>query len=107
LAGVFTLVVINAAAVARHVQPWVEAGRLRDRVLTAAAGTSAMADCGEVTLEGLPDSIRGAYIFRNGAPEAFSRTMGIRITDTPPRVGCRFRWNAQNETFIQVTAPNH
>ena len=62
-----------------HLATWREAARLRDRVLTAAQAAIDTASCSTASLAGAPDSVRGAYVFRNGLGEA----MAARIASTP------------------------
>ena len=62
----------GAIGVQWHLATWREAARLRERVLTAAQAAIDTAPCSTVSLAGAPDSVRGAYVFRNGLAEALA-----------------------------------
>ena len=79
---------------------WREAAEVRDRVVAAAKSDGALRQCGTVTLK-LPDNARGAYVFRNGAPEALLRDANLRVIDTA-ETRCRFVWNDAAGTFSRV-----
>lgn len=70
LAGLLVLVV-SAWAVRIHLHAWVDAGHLRDDVVEQASREAG--NCASVAFAGVPDHIRGAYVFRNGLPEALRR----------------------------------
>jgi hypothetical protein len=42
----------------------------------------------------LPDTVRGAYVFRNGFQEALARDAGLRASDDAAP-GCVFEWNGR------------
>ncbi len=93
------VVLIGASAVGlrRHLDPWLAAAAARDRILAAAGAHDGMRRCGTVTVVGLPDHIDGAYVFRNGAPEAFAR-LGLSIApEASP--GCAFTWDTPAGRF--------
>jgi hypothetical protein len=91
-------IALSAYGTVRHLHPWVEAGEMRERVLAAAA-QSGMRQCASVTLTALPDHVRGAYVFRNGAPEAFARELGMVATVAEANGACAFRWDAASASF--------
>jgi hypothetical protein len=62
------LLILFLIATYAQQSPWLEAARERDRVL-AAFRRDALA-CQPMVVRGLPDAIRGAYVFRNGFAEA-------------------------------------
>jgi hypothetical protein len=63
--------VIGAAGVRLNLAPWTRAAHMRDEVL--AAVEQARADgCTAVWIRNVPDSVQGAYVFRNGLPEAIA-----------------------------------
>ena len=69
-----------------QISPWQEAAVLRDEIARSASAVSARDDCGrESTLVDLPDSVRGAYLFRNGGREALSPLL-------TGRRACRLAW---------------
>ena len=100
LLGVAVVALASAYAFAtgRHVRPWVEAARLRDKV-EASAVQAGMRRCGAVVVGGLPDTVRGAYVFRNGVAEAFERDLGIQATAGGGTGSCCFVWDPQRQTF--------
>ena len=93
------LVAISGAATRIHLRPWQEAGHLRDRVLQAAAVNPQMRECANVAVSDAPDSVRGAYVFRNGLAESFRMTLGMIEVGSPSDAQCRFRWTAEG-TFV-------
>jgi hypothetical protein len=93
------LVVLGVVGTRLHLQPWRDAAALRDDVERAARSDAAMRACGTVTLGGLPDSVRGAYVFRNGAPEAFLRDLGLRAAVSDDPGPCAFRWDPDTHAF--------
>jgi hypothetical protein len=81
------------------VHPWRAAATLRDRIESAAKSNGHLMACGAVAIRGLPDSESGAYLFRNGAREAFAQELGINMTDSGNAEGqCSFRWNGNEFT---------
>ncbi|HYN09230.1 MAG TPA: hypothetical protein VES67_17745 [Vicinamibacterales bacterium] len=98
--AIIVLAALWAVAVRVHLAPWSEAASLRDRVLEAARTDQQIQRCRTVALKKLPDNIRGAYVLRNGAPEALLREAGLRVMDdaTPP---CRFEWSEPAQAFIR------
>jgi hypothetical protein len=84
-------IVAGAVGVQMHLTPWREAARIRERVLTAAQSALKNAPCSPISFAGAPDSVRGAYVFRNGLSEAIAfRTGAVGV---PARGGCEFVWN--------------
>lgn len=75
----------------RLVDQWVQAARERDAILTAAVSAALANSCEEVSVTGLPARYRGAQLFNNGFPEAFTR---VRPGATPAR-SCRFEWTPE------------
>lgn len=67
---------------------WQHASVARDDVLTGVAALP-MDDCAGVDLIGVPDNIRGAYVFRNGLEDALKRR-GPGPVLRPD--GCQFVW---------------
>ena len=86
------IVVLNGWAVRRQLRAWTAAAALRDRIIASAHANADARACGTIRLDDLPDSIDGAYLFRNGATEAFAREGVLRLSGDgdPP---CRFRWD--------------
>jgi len=63
-------VVVSALSVEREIGVWRRAADLRDRVLAEAHTAMARQGCAEATFRDVPDSVDGAYVFRNGFREA-------------------------------------
>jgi hypothetical protein len=84
-----------------HLEPWKAAALLRDRVIQAATANDLMRQCRTIQLDKLPDAVRGAYVFRNGAPEALLNEAGLRVSGAaePP---CRFVWNEPGQAFSRA-----
>ena len=59
---------------------WTSAARMRDDVLAAAARAKA-AGCTVIWIRNVPDSVHGAYVFRNGLAEAVAP---VAISPTAP-----------------------
>ncbi|MGE5245196.1 MAG: hypothetical protein ACM3SQ_13280 [Betaproteobacteria bacterium] len=92
---------INTTALRAQQRPWVEAGRLRDAVIRAFASDSRIHQCPSVVLSDLPDNYRGAYIFRNGAPEALASPPVVVVNSIEAAPGpCSFAWNAERRQFV-------
>ena len=93
------LIVMAAYGTWLHLHPWNEAALMRDRV-EASALDAGMNRCTVVALSNLPDSVRGAYVFRNGGPEAFARDLHLHaILDSHPGGQCSFRWSDTRLSF--------
>jgi hypothetical protein len=99
LIGLSAALVLGVAGVQWHLGSWREAAALRERVLGSAAEVLQTAPCRPVSLAGAPDSVRGAYVFRNGLAEAIA----LRTAAVPadPSGDCVFLW--QGEGFRRAT----
>jgi hypothetical protein len=84
-------VIVGAAGVQIQLQPWREAARLRERVLQAAIDALHLSTCSTTSLAGAPDSVRGAYVFRNGLADAIVLRTGAR--PVPGRGECLMLWD--------------
>jgi len=99
-AAVVGLIVLAAYGTRLHLHPWREAALMRDRV-EASALDAGMTKCTNVTLSNLPDSVKGAYVFRNGGHEAFARDLHLNaIVDNHPGGECSFRWSDARLSFV-------
>jgi hypothetical protein len=70
------LVAVGVAFLSAHLarqSAWVAASVVRDTVLTHVANAITERSCREVTVRGLPDSVNGVFVFRNGFDEAVRR----------------------------------
>jgi hypothetical protein len=84
-------IVVGVVGVQVHLSSWREAARIREQVLAAAGDTLKTARCSPVSFVGAPDSVRGAYVFRNGLSEAISFRTGAK--PAPSTSHCTFMWN--------------
>jgi hypothetical protein len=90
-ASVAVIVVVFAISVQREVGVWREAADVRDRVLAEARTTLNRSGCATAAFASVPDSVNGAYVFRNGFPEA----IGIPVADpNAASPECTFIWMA-------------
>lgn len=82
------LAVLAWATVVRvHLVPWTEAADLREETVREAMVVMAANGCGPgSSFQDVPDSVRGAYVFRNGFPEVMSKL--LPLTGAP----CHLRW---------------
>ena len=67
-------VVVSALSLEREIGVWARAADLRDRALAEAHAAIARQGCVEATFADVPDSVDGAYVFRNGFREAMAPT---------------------------------
>lgn len=85
----------------QHLRPWARAAVLRDSVESAAASLK-HAGCNVVTIVGAPDTVAGAYVFRNGLREAFQRDLGLTVSRNSAPGICAARWDSSTRTFVQI-----
>jgi hypothetical protein len=102
LAAVGVLIAIDSFGTLMHLRPWNEAAVMREKVERSAlvAGTG----CPTITLSNLPDSVRGAYVFRNGGAEAFARDLHLNAVLGDAGGQCSFRWSDTRLSFVPVGA---
>jgi hypothetical protein len=93
-------VAADTAGVRMHLRPWSRAAATRDVVLRSAAGDARLHACPVVYLQGLPDSLDGAYLFANGAREALA-AVGVNAYARQESGPCAFRWEPKDERFAQ------
>jgi hypothetical protein len=92
LVAIVPLLVVFAFAARAHQSPWAAAAVERDRVLEAYRNSGVQ--CTPTEIRGLPDQIRGAYVFRNGVPEAIASV--ARSTIAKPE--CVLVWDGARFT---------
>lgn len=89
-------VAVSVVMLERELGVWSRAAAMRDHVLLEARQAAASARCATAHFDRVPDSVAGAYVFRNGFPEALSE-LGIAVAaDAAP--GCEFTWSG--DTFV-------
>jgi hypothetical protein len=105
--AIASAVLISVLSVAREVGVWTQASDLRDRVLADARASIARQGCVEAAFAGVPDSVDGAYVFRNGFPEAMQPVTVRLLPDTTSNpdttsapTACEFVW--RDGRFIAV-----
>jgi hypothetical protein len=81
LAAAVALCLLWVAGTRINGVPWTQAAARRDAVLVAVAQLRA-GGCTAVWIRNVPDSVRGAYVFRNGLPEAIAP---VTVTSAAPR----------------------
>ena len=71
---------------------------MRAAVLRSAQSRLANTQCLAASFEGLPDSIEGAYVFRNGFTEAMwlEGDSEIQIQSGVVQPDCSFRWTGDS-----------
>jgi hypothetical protein len=96
---VVTMLLLSVLALRFHLGAWQAAAVLRDRVLESVAQARARDRCASNVFEGSPDSVQGAYVFRNGFPEAIAEASpdGLPSYDSP---ACRYEYS--NGEFRRV-----
>lgn len=89
--AIATIVLVFAVSVQREIRVWQQAADLRDRVLADARSAIERAGCAQPTFSGVPDSVDGAYVFRNG----FSEALAMSTVDSGAgRSDCSFTWRS-------------
>src|SRR5262249_23614334 len=92
------LILLGFYGTRRHLRNWTEAAAMRDTVRAAAAGSAEMHRCPEILVSGLPDTLRGAYLFRNGAREVLAEA-GVNAFAVDRPGPCAFSWNPSPAAF--------
>ena len=85
----------------RRIDAYVAAAALRDRVFDSATHVVGATACETVVLADAPSVHAGAYVWRNGLPEAIAAATGRQVTTQADRVvpdGCAFVW--QGSAFV-------
>ncbi len=99
-AAIAVLVLIGAIGTRAHQRYWQDAAVARDVLMRVARTDSRLRSCGTVSVRGLPDTVEGAYVFRNGADLAFA-SAGLTLSGAaaPP---CAFNWDMGRAAFVVV-----
>jgi hypothetical protein len=98
------LIAAGAWGARQHIRPWTHAAAVRDTVLRAAAADPILHDCSPAYVEGLPDSVGGAYLFANGAREALA-DVGVTAYARRGTGTCAFQWDPDSSRFVPASAP--
>ena len=109
IGAVLALILVGGYGVLLHLRPWTQAAAMRDEIEASARPDGWRRACATVSIAGMPDSIDGAYVFRNGAPEALRRDLQIRAVPAASPGACVFWWNAARRTFerFEDDPPGH
>jgi len=97
--AVMALVALGAYGVHEHIATWRAAASTRDTFERAAARDSRLSACGTIGIQNPPDSVKGAFVLRNGAVEALKRDIGLPVQAGTPIPACSFTWDSRTETF--------
>jgi hypothetical protein len=98
------LVCAGVWGVRQHLEPWAHAAASRNSVLAIAAADQRLRTCPVAYIEGLPDSVEGAYLFANGAREALA-DVGVTAFARAGSGDCAFRWDPAAARFAPASAP--
>lgn len=100
MGAIAVLVVFGTVGARGHQGYWQKASAARELVLDVARTDSRLRECGTVSIRGLPDTVEGAYVFRNGASLAFAdAALALSGTATP---ACTFNWDARHAALTAV-----
>lgn len=85
-------------------ESWRAAAAVRDEVLDSAAEVLGDSRCETVAVAGLPDQVRGAFVFRNGFPEAVRRHVpDVRLVSSG--ASCMFGWTSAGFVLVPPRPP--
>ena len=92
LGVIASIAVWSIIAVRSELGAWQQAAAVRDAVGQEVRVKVAQSNCRSVAVLNAPDSIDGAYVFRNGLNEALRREVGVSlaVTDGP---NCTVVWH--------------
>jgi hypothetical protein len=97
--GVGAAVVMSAALLEHELGIWRDAADLRDRVLVQAHESIVRSRCAVTRFVDLPDSMNGAYVFRNGFQEA----LGSPVEPPSSTVSAECSWTWRGDSFVPTT----
>lgn len=93
------LVALGVYGVHEHIATWRAAASTRDTFEQVAARDSRLLLCQTIAIQDAPDSVKGAYVLRNGAVAALKRDIGLPLRTGTPAPSCSFTWDSRTETF--------
>ena len=106
LAGVaLVLMTPSLPAIRFEEARWKEAARARDAILGGIEQRAPIDGCGSFAAEGLADNVDGAYVFRNGLPQALAarRRPPIETADgRRPSRACQVTWDGQALAIVPL-----
>jgi len=97
----WTVAVLGCVGVRLHLKPWSAASALRDQIIATAATNREIQKCPTVMIDRLPDSLEGAYVFRNDADKALLTGAGVHLGFDAGEE-CHFRWDAAAQSFVSA-----
>ncbi len=86
-AAIAVVIALHAIGVRAHIRPWKDAASLRDRIVAAARAAHDASGCSTSSFDGVPHSVEGAHLFRNGFAEAV-----VKPIDENATADCAFTW---------------
>ena len=92
MGAITVLIITGIGGVRWHLRPWHDAARLRETVTAAVSADPRIHNCGNPVFIDLPDSVRGAYVFRNGGREAL---LPFFVSSSTHTEECSLRWDGQ------------
>jgi hypothetical protein len=92
----------SVAGLRANLMPWTTAAGMRDDLL-ATVDRARQAGCTTVWIRNVPDSVRGAYIFRNGLAEAVAPT--VVTSSAPPQCWVTAPYSGFNARGSTLSAP--
>jgi len=97
MAATGAVLAVSLVGVRSHLADWVEAARLRDAVLASATDRLHDSTCDVVFFANLPDSVAGAYVFRNGFIESLQGSdLKSRAAVGTGEPRCTVEWNGRS-----------
>jgi len=98
LSGV--VIIVWAITTYGHVLMWRRASAERDRIVASARAVNAP-ECAAISFVRATDSMRGAYVFRNGFEIALRRAGVTTVTGVAEPHTCIFSWTGHNFTKVR------
>jgi hypothetical protein len=102
LALVAIVLAVSVAGLRTNLAPWSTAASMRDDLL-ATVDRARQAGCSTVWIRNVPDSVRGAYVFRNGLAEAIAPV--AVATSAPPECWVTAPYASFNSRGSTLDAP--
>lgn len=94
-----TLPLLGIYGIRQHLIPWTAAAEVRMSFEREAARDKRLLACQIIAIRNPPDSIRGAYVLRNGSVAALKRDLGFDGEEGAAESECTFRWDTSTETL--------
>ena len=91
--AVFVIIFLNIVVVNERLAAWQRGGAIRDRILAGLKNDVRVASCESIRIDGLPDTIDGVYVLRNGAQEMIAAN-GLPKLSANSSAACQFVWSS-------------